>query len=109
MTRRLASATSDTDIAVEPIVPDRDPNIIHSGLSRTITCDGVSVEVLIYRLENDPKWALEVVNEERSSTVWDTLFDTDDEALQAFELALAEEGIDAFLDRSNVIEFPRRH
>ena len=88
---------------------DRDPNIVQSGLSRTVTVQGATVEVLIYRLEHDPKWALEVVNEAKTSTVWDALFDTDDEALQAFELALAEEGIDAFLDRSNVIEFPRRH
>ncbi|GGA62603.1 hypothetical protein GCM10011395_35980 [Sphingomonas psychrolutea] len=94
---------------MEPSVQDRDPNIIHSGLSRTVTVQGASVEVLIYRLEHDPKWALEVVNEAKTSTVWDALFDTDEEALQAFELALAEEGIDAFLDRGNVIEFPRRH
>ncbi|WP_242098843.1 hypothetical protein [Sphingomonas sp. CROZ-RG-20F-R02-07] len=88
---------------------ERDPNIIHSGLSRTVTVQGASVEVKIYRLEHDPKWAMEVVNENGTSTVWDNLFDTDDEALQAFQLALDEEGIDAFLDRSNVIEFPKRH
>ena len=87
---------------------DRDPNIVQSGLSRTVTVQGASVEVKIYRLEHDPKWALEVVNEAKTSTVWEALFDTDDEALQAFELALAEEGIEAFLDRGNVIEFPRR-
>ncbi len=88
---------------------DRDPNIVNSGLSRTVEVEGVSVEVMIYRLEHDPKWALEVVNENGTSTVWDTLFDTDEEADEAFELTLADEGIDAFLDRSNVIEFPRRH
>ena len=88
---------------------ERDPNIIHSGLSRTVTLQGASVEVKIYRLEHDPKWAMEVVNENGTSTVWDNLFDTDEEALQAFQLALDEEGIDAFLDRSNVIEFPKRH
>ena len=42
---------------------DRDPNIVTSGLSRTISKDGSKVEVLIYRLEHDPMWALEVVNE----------------------------------------------
>lgn len=99
----------DAAIAVEPSVQDRDPNIVHSGLSRTVTLQGVSVEVLIYRLEHDPKWALEVINEAKTSTVWDALFDTDDEALEAFELTLAEEGIETFLDRGNVIEFPRRH
>ena len=90
-------------------MPDRDPNIVNSGLSRTVEVEGVSVEVMIYRLEHDPKWALEVVNDAKTSTVWDALFDTDTEANEAFELTLREEGIDAFLDRSNVIEFPRRH
>lgn len=89
---------------------DRDPNIVTSGLSRTVSRDGISVEVMIYRLEHDPKWALEVVNAAKTSTVWDTLFGTDDEASEAFELTLAEEGIEAFDDeRSNVIEFPTRH
>jgi hypothetical protein len=91
-------------------VQDRDPNIVTSGLSRIVTRDGISVEVMIYRLEHDPKWALEVVNATKTSTVWDTLFDTDDDANEAFELTLAEEGIAAFDDeRSNVIEFPTRH
>jgi hypothetical protein len=88
---------------------DRDPNIVHSGLSRTITKDGVKVEVLIYRLEHDPQWALEVVNEEGTSTVWDNLFATDEEAFAAVQITLEEEGIDAFLDRGNVIQFPSRH
>ena len=87
---------------------ERDPNIVNSGLSRTVTVQGARVEVMIYRLEHDPQWALEGVNENGTSTVWDNLFDTDEEASEAFELTLREEGIDAFLDRSNVIEFPRR-
>ena len=89
-------------------MPDRDPNIVNSSLSRIVEVEGVNLDVLIYRLEHDPKWALEVVNDAKTSIVWDTLFDTDTEANEAFELTLREEGIDAFLD-SNVIEFPRRH
>ena len=87
---------------------DRDPNIITSGLSRTISKDGSTVEVLIYRLEHDPMWALEVVNEQGTSTVWDDPFDTDDEAFAAFQLTLDEDGMDAFFDRGNVIPFPAR-
>ena len=87
---------------------DRDPNIITSGLSCTISKDGSKVEVLIYRLEHDPMWALEVVNEQGTSTVWDDLFDTDDEAFAAFQLTLDDEGMDAFFDRGNVIPFPAR-
>lgn len=87
---------------------DRDPNIVTSGLSRAVTVDGVTVVVNIYRLEDDPQWALEVVNEVGSSTVWEAPFDTDEEALAAFQLTVEEEGMEAFLDRSNVIPFPRR-
>ena len=90
-------------------MPDRDPNIVTSGLSRTVTVDGVTVVVNIYRLEHDPQWALEVVNEIGTSTVWDSPFDTDEEAFTAFQLTVEEEGMEAFLDRTNVIPFPRRH
>lgn len=89
-------------------MPDRDPNIVTSGLSRTVTVDGVTVVVNIYRLEHDRQWALEVVNEVGTSTVWDAPFDTDEEANDAFQLTVAEEGMEAFLDRTNVIPFRRR-
>ena len=77
---------------------DRDPNIIVSGRSQTFTKDGVTVDVQIYRLEDDPKWALEVVNDHGTSIVWDDLFDTDDEAFAAFEEAVEEDGMATFLD-----------
>jgi hypothetical protein len=87
---------------------DRDPNILYSSLGRVVTIDGVTVDVKIYRLEHDPQWAMEVINEEGTSTVWDALFDTDDEAYDAFQLTVAEEGVKAFLDDGNVIPFPTR-
>ena len=89
-------------------MPDRDPNIVTSSLSRTVTVDGVTVVVNIYRLEHDPQWSLEVINEIGTSTVWDAPFDTDEEANDAFQLTVDEEGMEAFLDRTNVIPFRRR-
>ena len=88
---------------------DRDPNIVESGLSRSITLHGVTVEVRIYRLEYDPQWSLEVVNDESTSIVWDAVFDTDEDAFTAFQIAVEDEGIETFLDRDNVIQFPTRH
>jgi hypothetical protein len=41
--------------------------------------------------------------------VWDVPFDTDEEAHAAFRLTVEEEGMEAFLDWSNVIQFPHRH
>ena len=87
---------------------ERDPNIVTSGLSRTVTIDGITVEIHIHRLENDPQWTLEVVNDKGTSTVWESLFDTDGEAFAAFQLTVEEEGMEAFLGNDNVIPFPSR-
>jgi len=89
-------------------MPDRDPNIVNSALSRTVSDKGIAVEVQIYRLEHEPGWTLEVVNQSGTSTVWETEFATDEEASSAFQIALDEEGIEAFLDSANVIPFPQR-
>jgi hypothetical protein len=85
-----------------------DPNIVHSGLSRSVTVEGQKFSIEIYRLEHDPKWALEVVDEEGTSTVWDDLFETDQAALDEVLRTIEEEGLSAFRDSGNVIQFPRR-
>lgn len=77
---------------------DTDPTIIESTLSRTVSRDGITVRVLIYRLEHSPKWALEVVNDNGTSSVWDDLFDTDEAAFEAFAQAVVAEGMESFLD-----------
>ncbi len=79
-------------------MPDRDPTIITSPLSRTVIREGITVDVQIYRLECDLQWALEVVNVNGTSSVWDELFDTEDEALAAFEEVVEQEGMETFLD-----------
>ena len=86
---------------------EREPNIVTSGLSRSITRDGASISLEIYRLESEPEWSLEVVNDCGTSIVWDDLFETDDLALAAFEQVVADEGMATFLDPSNVVPFRR--
>lgn len=86
---------------------DRDPNIITSGLSQTISEGGVAVELAIYRLEHDPTWTLEVINQVGTSTVWDELFDTDDDAYREFRRTVETEGMDVFSDSGNVVPFRR--
>jgi hypothetical protein len=47
-----------------------------------------------------------------TSTVWDTQFDTDEQAFAEFRRTVEEEGMNVFLEdekASNVIPFPRRH
>ncbi len=81
----------------------RDPNIVHSGLSGPITEQGITVDIRIYRLEEQPGWSLEVVNATGTSTVWDDLFETDELAFTEFRRTVAEEGMGVFVDRGNVI------
>ena len=41
-----------------------DPNIVSSGLSQRIIVEGHEFQIEIYRLEGDPTWTLEVVDED---------------------------------------------
>jgi uncharacterized protein YecA (UPF0149 family) len=75
--------------------------IEHSSFERTITRDGSSVRIFIYRGREDAGWILEIEDELGGSTVWDDLFDSDraalDEALQAIE----QDGIHSFAEGSS--------
>ena len=71
-----------------------DPQIITSPLSRVVEKDGASVDVRIYRLENT-EWSLEIVATSGTSTVWDDLFPSDEEALGVALQAIEEEGIES--------------
>jgi len=75
-----------------------EPELIQSPLSQTITRDGHTLKVDIYRLEEEVDWLLEVVNEDGTSHVWDDRFATDQAALDAVHKAIDEEGVAAFLD-----------
>jgi hypothetical protein len=112
------SASEVRYIETSPPPPDGDYTLIvrdeqrgrwrcQSGLSRTVKKDGVTVEVSIIRLEHEPQWSLEVVNSAGTSTVWDELFASDEDAYAEFERTVADEGMQAFLDEANVIPFRR--
>lgn len=74
--------------------PTSDPGVEFSPLCQYVTSEGITVRVAIYRvLEIDIRWSLEVIDQSNASTVWDDLFDTDDEAFEAFETVLETEGI----------------
>lgn len=74
-----------------------EPELIQSPLSQAITRDGHTLQVDIYRLEEEVDWLLEVVNEDGTSHVWDDRFATDQAALDAVHEAIDEEGVAAFL------------
>lgn len=83
-----------------------DPNLVASGLSQRITVEGHELQIEIYRLEGEPKWSLEVIDEGATSSVWDDLFDTDQEALDEALKVIDEEGLSAFRDGGNIVRFP---
>jgi hypothetical protein len=79
---------------------DDDPDIERSPLCETVTRDGVTVQVEIYRIAGSTEgWSLEVIDEENASTVWDDLFATDQEAYAEFYRTLELEGIRSLVER----------
>ena len=83
-------------------------NIVYSEFAGRFTQDGVSVEVVIVKLEGGSEWTLEVVNSSGTSIVWDDPFLDDHEAYAEFQRTVSEEGMEAFLDQKNVIPFRGR-
>jgi hypothetical protein len=74
-----------------------DPEIERSPLCTSVTRDGITVRVEIYRLaEGGEGWSLEAVDQDGVSTVWSDLFATDQDAYSEFSQALEAEGIRAF-------------
>jgi hypothetical protein len=76
---------------------DDEHKIIISSLSREFAWDGITIQILIYRLEHDPAWQLEVVDQKGTSTVWEDLFATEQYALNEAFQTIASEGIASFL------------
>jgi hypothetical protein len=74
-------------------VSDKNPKIIMSPLSRKFSADGLTVDVDVYKMDRSLGWTLEVVDEDSNSTLWNCEFSTDWAAWEAFEQAVAEEGL----------------
>jgi hypothetical protein len=71
--------------------------IVYSPLQQSYTKDGHTLDIKIYRAENESGWLLEVVDEGGSSTVWDDMFPTDKAALDEARRAIDEDGVEDFL------------
>ena len=80
----------------------KDPKPISSPLSRKVTADGITIDVEIYRFENENFWRLELVDEGWNATVYEDKFTTDQAAWDAFQQDLASEGLIALLRTNGV-------
>jgi hypothetical protein len=89
----------------EPMV---DPNIVLSGLSRTLHVGQEQYRIDIYRLEDEVEWTLEAIDREGTSTVWDNRFETDQAALEEVLKCIREEGAAAFRELAESIPFRKR-
>jgi hypothetical protein len=72
---------------------DNDPVVIESPLSQRISMHGVTVQIEIYE-DGNGKWILEVVDQQKTSHVWDDPFETDELALAEAVRALEEEPLE---------------
>ena len=76
---------------------DKEPNLEMSPLSQPVSSGGRTVQVEIFRLEGESRWALEVVDEFNNSTVWDDTFPTDTAALTEAKKTILGEGINTLI------------
>jgi hypothetical protein len=72
---------------------DDEPVLIYSPLNQTLTRNGVTVEVHIYK-DSQSDWILEVVDSAKNSHLWDDKFETDQQAFDEAMRALDEEPLE---------------
>ena len=78
-------------------IPDR--KIEKSALSGSLTRDGITLQVQIYRFADmNDAWTLEVLDPGTGHTLWDEAFADDAQAYEYFEDAFARRGIRSFTD-----------
>lgn len=80
---------------------DEKPEIETSPLSGRLTSEGVTLDVRIHR-KADPneRWLLEVIDHNKTSTVWDDTFATDRDAYAMFYRTLESDGAGSFLNKA---------
>lgn len=69
-----------------------------SPLSREFTDDQITVDVMIYKLQENDGWTLEVALDDETSVVWASLFRSDQEAWSEFERSVQEVGLRRLVD-----------
>jgi hypothetical protein len=71
-------------------------NYPESDITKEIEKDGLKVTIEVYK-GDEGGWILEIVDGQWNSTVWDDLFSSAKEALEAGIRAIDEEGIESFI------------
>lgn len=66
--------------------------LVHSPLERTLSGEGHTLRIAIYRGADEPDWILEIEDEAGTSTVFDERFASDQAALAAALVEIEAEG-----------------
>lgn len=76
--------------------PEDDYKVIDSPLNGDMRRDGITVDVQIYRGEDEQVWILEVIDAAGTSIIWEDRFATDLAALDELKREIASEGMKQF-------------
>ncbi len=76
---------------------DEEYKVELSSLSKTYEENGKSVEVEIYKGEDEEGWILEVLDDYGNSMIAEVQFETEQMAWDRFILDVNKDGIDAFI------------
>ena len=69
-----------------------------SPLSKEFTEEQITVDVMIYKIDGNDGWTLEVALDEETSVTWMDLFPTDQEAWDEFASSVEEVGLRRLVD-----------
>jgi hypothetical protein len=69
-----------------------------SPLSQEFTDQQLTVDVMIYKIEGNDGWTLEVALDDETSVTWTELFQTDQAAWDDFASAVEEVGLRRLVD-----------
>ena len=79
------------------IPPEPNPKIVNSSHSGPFAKNGHTIEVCIYRFEDESEWTLEVVDVRGNSTIWSEDFKSDEDAWDALMRTIDVDGIESFV------------
>jgi len=74
-----------------------EPKLIVSKKSQPLSSDGKTVNVEIFRLENEKRWTLAIDDEFGNTSIWDNTFKSEKAAILEAKKSVLEEGINNFI------------
>ncbi len=87
---------------------ERTPTLVTSGKSQRVLVDGYHFSIQVYRLQDQKRWTLEVVDQLGISHVWEEEFSSDKDARDAALREIEQLGPVIFMRSDNIIPFTPR-